>query len=48
MEHQRHAWGVILGLSVTPQKVAVWPFRPDGARLETMRAAVWCVAVWDR
>lgn len=41
-------FGVILGLSGTPPKVAVWPFQPDGARLETMRAAVCSATVWDR
>lgn len=42
--------GVILGLVwfATYRKVLVWPFQPDGTEAETMAAAVWCVAAWDR
>lgn len=42
--------GVILGLSFSVRSgaVVVWPFQIDGTGPETMVAAVWCVAAWDR
>lgn len=49
-ELQTQSLGVITGLvwSVRSRKVLVWPFQPDGTEAETMAAAVWCLAAWDR